>query len=928
VKTTLPLALSAAALAALALAAAPAQDERLPGWEALRARFDLDFDGKVSASEYPRGRSAFRRLDRDRDGFLTEGDFRRDAPAPAETPVAAEAVDTSPEALEFFETRIRPLLAARCYECHSGAAPKLKGGLRVDGREWLVAGGSSGPAIVPGDPDASLLVQAVRYSDDDLRMPPKQALDDAAVKDLEHWVGLGAPWPGSPAKDPAAPDGAREHVPYGQRDIDFDAARAQWPFTAPVRHDPPEVRDQDWAWSPIDRFLLAAMEKQGIAPVGDADRRTWLRRVTFDLTGLPPTPEEIATFEKDRSPTAFETVVDRLLASPAFGERWGRHWLDVARYAESSGKDSNVLYPHAWRYRDWVIAAFNRDLAYDRFLTEQIAGDLLPASDDDGRAQQVIATGYLALGAKGHTTRDARQFALDVADEQVDAISQGMLGLTVACARCHDHKFDPIPTSDYYAMAGILLSTETLYGTQRGLGNLRPADLVDLPAGANVPNGPAMDAATRRRLERARDAATPLAESAPVQPRTGAPADAARPDPQAALRARLAREQSAILDGLLARFGPDGRALPSNRLAMGVDEGRARDVAVLERGELDKPGRVVRRGVPQVMTDGTQPAIGAGSGRSELAAWIASPSNPLTARVWSNRVWLHLFGAGIVPTPDNFGASGQPPDHPELLDWLATELVRNGWSTKDLVRRIVLSHAYRLASQDDPRCERVDPEVVTLWRFPERRLEAEEIRDAMLAAAGTLPTAPPVGSPVGTLEGVVRREELIAPALAERPVRSVYLPILRGRIPDLLEVFDAADPDFVTGDRDETTVATQALTLMNDADVLALSDALAARLLAHPGDDDDRVVMAFELTLGRKPSATEKDAVRRFLREFPKAASQGEPGAGTGRRDSRDDRRGRRGTEDARPGARDPRALAWSAFAQSLFLSAEFRELG
>jgi hypothetical protein len=946
--------LSACALASLALAAQDVERSQL--FEGLLRRFDLDLDGRIGPAEYPREARVFRRLDRDRDGFLTARDFgpaRPDA-APASVPGAPARPAPSAEQLEFFESRVRPVLAAACFECHSGATARPKGGLRLDSLESLLAGGQSGPAIVPGDPDASLLVTAVRYDDEELQMPPKQRLDALAVADLERWVASGAPWPiarapgGADAADGAgatAPEGA----PFGRREIDIEAGRAFWAFRAPRRSEPPPVKDRAWALSPIDAFLLAAMEARGAAPVGDADRRTWLRRVTFDLTGLPPTPAEIEAFEQDRSSDAHATVVDRLLASKAFGERWGRHWLDVARYAESSGKDSNVLYPHAWRYRDWVIAAFNQDKPYDRFLVEQLAGDLLPAADDDERAQNLIATGYLALGSKGQNERDRRQFALDVADEQIDALSQGMLGLTIACARCHDHKFDPIPTQDYYAMAGILLSTETRYGTMRGPGNNHPSTLTALPAGADVPNGPEMPAAVRRILERLRDGAERQAEAARPAPRTGA-GGGARPAEQDLQRARIARQTADLIDELLGRFDERGRPLPSNRLAMGAVEGRARDVAVLDRGELDRPREVVARGVPQVLT--SEPlAIGAGSGRLELAHWVASSANPLTARVWANRVWLHLFGQGIVPTSDNFGASGMPPDHPELLDWLALELVEHGWSTKHLVRTIVLSRAYRLASQDDARGLAADPELTTLWRFPDRRLEAEAIRDAMLFASGRLQLEPPVGSPVGVLEGIPRNQAVLSAITAERPVRSVYLPILRGELPDALAVFDVADPAFVTGQREDTNVATQALYLMNDPDVIAAADAFARRLIAQAEGDDARIELAFQLALGRPASGSEKQAARRFLDEFERLAPGEGNGAAVGRggergrgardtvRDPGGATRGAAGSggnpaRDAGDAARDSdsaprgRFAAWSAFAQSLFASAEFRYLG
>jgi hypothetical protein len=652
------------------------------------------------------------------------------------------------------------------------------------------------------------------------------------------------------------------------------------------------------------------MEARDLTPVKDADKHTWLRRVTFDLTGLPPTPEETAAFVADGSEHAYEVVVDRLLAARAFGERWARHWLDVARYAESSGMDSNVLYPHAWRYRDWVIEAFARDMPYDQFLRQQLAGDLEPAADATERAWNLIATGYLALGPKNHNERDPRQFALDVADEQIDAVARGMLGLTLACARCHDHKFDPVPIEDYYALAGIFLSSETRYGTHETPGNRRAAPLIELPAEAAVPNGPRREpllaqlfARSGERMERRRE-------------RKGG--DNERLE-------REDRQRQAQAEDLAARFDGDGNALATNKLAMGVVEGQPRDVAVLERGELDKPGALATRGMPQVLR-ATSPKIAAGeSGRRELAAWIASAENPLTARVWVNRVWLHLFGRGLVASPDNFGAGGEAPDHPELLDWLASEFIARGWSTKTLVRELVLSHAYRLDSAHDQRNAETDPEALTRWRMGERRLEAEAIRDAILAVSGSLQSAP-VGSPTGAAEGILRREELANALARERPVRSIYLPTLRGHMVDALEVFDAPDAAFVTGDREETSVATQALFLMNDEDVLRAADHFAERLLAREESDELRIRRAFELALARTPTQHELGAALAFLERYTKLAGP-TPASDGDRRRARPPRHDR-----ARPGALDapaaPRQAAWSAFAQALFQSAEFRTIG
>ena len=904
------------AVCATALVAAQERDGKAL-WQAMRQRFDTDLDGRVSRAEYPRSAASFRRLDRDRDGWISEADF---ASAPAPAPAApADALDPSdamtPEAAAWFESKVRPLLVGNCHECHSAASGKVKGGLRLDSREAVLTGGSSGPAVLPGDVEGSLLVRAVRHADDDYAMPPKRKLPDEQIAVLEEWVRRGAPWP----KSAAAADAP---VASAQIDYDFDEARREhWAFRPLAQVEPPVLEENKWSQDPVDRFLLAAMEAKGVRPVADADKRTWLRRVTLDLTGLPPTPEELAAFEADRAGDAHEKVVDRLLASPGFGERWGRHWLDVARYAESSGKERNVAYPHAWRYRDWVVEAFNKDLPYDRFLEAQLAGDLLPASGPDARASNLVATGYLAVGPKSHNARDKRQFMLDVADEQLDALSQGMLGLTIACARCHDHKFDPIPIEDYYSLAGILVSSETRYGTQRSQGNDHPSELVELPADASLPNGPPMQPFVRTAIERVRDTTERQAERQAEQnlaARTGADN---RPEAVNRVRQRALEQQTKILGELLSRWDDDGRANAKNRVAMGVVEGKPRDIAVLQRGELDRPGDIAPRGFLTVLEPYGAPEIGSGSGRLELARWIASASNPLTARVWVNRVWSHLYGDGIVPTVDNFGYSGQAPDHPGLLDWLARSFLEDGWSTKKLVRRLVLSRAYRLASVDDPRGVERDPELRTLWRFPERRLEAEAIRDSMLAAAGVLQTRPPIGSNSAFLEGVLRNEQVMELVQDRRPVRSLYLPMLRDHLPEALAVFDMADPSFVVGRREETNVATQALFLMNDPTVLEASDALAAKLLDLQGDDAQRIAAAFERALGRKPSSAETAAVQGFLADFDTGAPA------TGRSGPVGRRFGRARLGAANP-VEDPRLAAWSAFVQTLFESAEFRHLG
>ncbi len=820
---------------------------------------------------------------------------------PAERQATGTPAQPTAAQVEFFEKSVRPLLAGSCYNCHSNTATKLRGGLKLDSLASILAGGDTGPAIVPGDVEHSLLIKAVRYLDHDLEMPPKKQLPDAQVKVLEQWVAMGAPHPDALAGITV--------VPAPRPTMDIAKGREFWSFQPPTKQDPPAVKNAAWSRSAVDQFLLAGMEAKGLTPAPDADKRTLARRVTFDLTGLPPTPEEITAFEKDRSPDAYENLVDRLLASPRFGERWGRHWLDVARYAESSGKESNIVYPHAWRYRDYVIDSFAKDKPYDRFLREQLAGDLLPAANDDERAANIIATGYLAIGSKGHNTRGVPQFTMDLVDEQIDAVGQGILGVTVACARCHDHKFDPIPQRDYYAMAGIFLSTQTQYGTYRTQGNSHPATLADLPAGAHLPDGPTMPSALRSaykqqlaRVESQEKEAEALRLKAREAMRGGADRNAAlTAEQQRQLqRTRFADGQTEQVSDLLARYGEDGKATGANRLAMGAAEKqKPTDARLLSRGEIEKPGEAVPRGFPQVLTGPGAPVIRTGSGRRELADWITDESNPTTARVWANRVWMQLFGAGIVPTPNNFGASGSPPTNQPLLDWLAVDLMEHDWSTKHLIRTLVTSHAYRMSSRADQRALEVDPDNTLVWRMPKRRLEAEEIRDAMLMCAGTLDLTPPVGSTAAFMEGADRNPLVSRMIGTEEPVRSVYLPVLRDHVNEMLDVFDFAEPAFVSAGRETTSVPTQALFMMNSERVTKAAQSMADRLLAVNLSDTERVQRAFELCYGRRPTQGEMVAVTTFFKGFPQAQ-----------------------------GGRDMRAVqrqGWTAFCQALFQAAEFR---
>ena len=518
--------------------------------------------------------------------------------------------------LSFFEAKIRPVLIENCYKCHSATSDKIKANFVLDTREGLRKGGDLGVAVVPGNLEESLLIQAVRYKDDDLKMPPKTKLPDEAIADLERWVAMGAP-------DPR--DGKAPVVAKG---IDIEAGRNYWAFQPPRKSTPPEVKDETWPRSDIDRFLLARLEAKGLKPVADADRYTLIRRVYFDLIGLPPRPEEIESFVADPSPAALEGVVDRLLAMPQFGERWGRHWLDVARYAESSGKQVNYNYPQAWRYRDYVIDAFNADKPFDRFIKEQIAGDLLPASNPVERATQTVATGFLAIGPKPHVERSAVQFQLDMADEQIDVTSQAFLGLTVACARCHDHKFDPIPSRDYYAMAGIFNSTQTRYGTLRIVQNQNPARADPPGRRFGSTGGPrAADRRARGSSWRARSSST------------------ARPTSPTRRRARRSSScrSSGRESGCTCTRASSTRTRPTGHpscIAMGVvDRSEPRDSPLYQRGELEKPGEIVPRGVVQVVSRkmpddhaGERPArAGRMAGLAREPAHGACPGQPRLA---------------------------------------------------------------------------------------------------------------------------------------------------------------------------------------------------------------------------------------------------------------------------------------------------------
>ena len=800
----------------------------------------------------------------------------------------------------FFESRIRPVLVEHCYECHSAETGRSKGGLMLDTRDAIRAGGDTGPAVVPGDPAKSLLLTAMKHADPDLQMPPKKPrLPERVIADVEAWIRRGA-------ADPRT--GATVANSAAQPPVSIGEGRKFWSYQRPVAHMIPTTKHAGWARRDLDAFVLAKLEEGNLTPSPDASAITFLRRVHFDITGLPPSPEEAAVFanawadpEKDRD-ALIRSAVDRLLASPHFGERWGRHWLDVARFAESNGRESNLTFPHAWRYRDYVIDAFNKDRPYDRFITEQIAGDLLPARDDSERARLLVATGFLAFGAKGLNEMSKAQFAADLADEQLDTVTRAIMASSVACARCHDHKTEPFSREDYYALAGIFKSTKTYYGTWIDSENNNGGELLRLPdlPGQTVPNRPATLAEmTRLKSDLAKLNQDELEQNAYIA--------------QAKLTGRdISGEFNRLLgnalrilwsrggvEGRLATVDDAGRALP---LCMGVqDAEKIQHARLLERGEIAHPGPEIPRGFPRVFEiRGVSEPGKTYSGRLELARWLASPEHPLTARVMANRVWRHLFGAGLVRTTDNFGFSGGRASHPELLDHLALKFVESGWSVKSLIREIVLSRTYRQASAHRDGSFQRDPENRLLWRMNKRRLDAEVIRDSMLVVSGQLDPSRRKGSLVAELDGqsvsLIGFNDRIPADLDGSRHRSVYLPVLRDQLPDGMDLFDAAEPSLVTGDRSVTNVPLQALYLMNGAFVQGRAEALARRVISETGSEEDRIARSFQLCFTRQPDDTELAVAREFFQSA-------------------------RG--DASSASDDLAALA--AFCQSLLATAEFR---
>jgi hypothetical protein len=718
--------------------------------------------------------------------------------------------------LAFFEAKIRPVLVEKCYSCHSANADELKAGLRLDSRDGILQGGDSGAAAVPGNPPDSLLIQALHY--DTYEMPPTGKLPVNIIADFEHWIEIGMPDP-------------RDHAgPMTKAGINIEEGRKFWSFQPLANVEPPAVKDVAWPRSGSDRFILAKLEASDLAPAADADRATWLRRVTFDLIGLPPSLEEMEEFAADDSPDAEERVVDRLLESPHFGERWGRHWLDVARFAESSGGGRSLMFKDAWRYRDYVIQSVNDDKRFDAFIKEQIAGDLLPATTDAEKSEHLIATAYLMLGAHNYEEQDKRALEMDVADEQIDTVGRGLLGMTVSCARCHDHKFDPIPTADYYALAGIFRDTKMLIHENVSMWTTR-----DLP----------VDDAQAEALRKYDVAFAKLK------------------DQIAAVKKRAGGKKSKDVTALEKKLASLQKKAPDRPTAMAVEDAdKIEDCQICIRGSIQHRGPAVPRGVLQVATVGSPPKFPQdASGRLELAEWIINPQNPLAARVYVNRVWYYLFGEGIVRTLDNFGTTGETPSNPELLDYLAARFMNEGWSTKRLVRELVLSRAYRMSTAGNAKAVAADPENRLLWRMNRKRLDAESLRDSMLMINGRLDLT--IGGP--NISGQVPDAKAAVKSVSEYGYvfndvrRSVYTPAFRNRMHELFEVFDFANQNSSVMKRNVTTVAPQALLMLNGTFVMSQARAAAEQTLSSDNASDDELIeQAFLQTLGRPPTDDER----------------------------------------------------------------------
>jgi len=916
-------------------------------------------------------------------------------------PSLAAATD---DGTAFFESKIRPVLVKHCYECHSSEAGELKGSLSLENAASVLKGGDSGAILVAGKPTESLIVEALKY--DGLEMPPSGKLPDDVIRDFEKWIEMGAP-------DPRSGDAAKVHAKVA---IDVEAGRKFWAFQPPVKAPLPTVKNPSWPAGWIDQFILAEQEAVGLTPSTEVDRPRLIRRLTLALTGLPPTEDEVLAFVSDSDPQAVAKVVDRLITTRAYAETWARHWLDVARYADSNGGDFNATFHDAWRYRNYVIEAYASDMPFDQFVREQLAGDLLPSDREEDSTRQLIATGFLVIGPKMLSERDKLKLTMDVIDEQVDTVGKALLGMTMGCARCHDHKFDPIPTADYYALAGIFRSTECMDGEiQKYVSDFvrRPLPIAPEHAAAlnkynsekkaldkqlkdakeslkkaeselksAMTSGPSIvvddSDATKVGEWKAsvhskpfvgegyihddqKDKGTKSIRYLPKLPNSGmyevrlaytasggrasnTPVVVQHADGKADLV--IDQRKAPAIDGQYQPVGQfrfttdmeafveigtkdtDGHVIadavafvsldpatetakvdtsaleaavkaaqavvkqleddlkeltktapPPAPMAMAIREAKsAEDCSICIRGEPRQLGPQVPRGFLQVAMTGERPELPkTNSGRRELAEWIASDKNPLTARVYVNRVWQKLMGEGLVRSLDNFGELGERPTHPALLDRLTVEFIEHGWSTRWLVRQIVLSRTYAQDSRDRPDAFLIDPENRKLWRANRRRLSAEQLRDSLLVVSGQLQPSE-AGSPVaGMGQLVVENNNSSSSAKQfEAPVRTLYLPVIRNEVSPLLTVFDFADPDFVVGRRETTTVPAQSLILLNNPFLAESAQRTTDRMFREASPSDDQRIDWAAMQMWSRPVTSDERAriVEYLTQERPAGADE------------------------------------------------------
>ena len=797
--------------------------------------------------------------------------------------------------LEFFESKVRPLLATQCYSCHSSKATIVQGGLRLDSREAILRGGHSGPAVVPGSPSESRLIRALKHEVQP-PMPPWGKLEPQKIAVLAEWIRRGAPWPEEPSST-ASTGGTPSSKP---------GAKLHWAWQPISPEWPPSVEGSAWPRDSIDQFTLQRLLQKDLEPAPPADPATLLRRVYFDLTGLPPRPEAVESFLADPSNEQYESIVDALLSSSHYGERWGRWWLDVTYYGDTLDTGSEIPATQAWRYRDYVIRSFNENKPINRFIQEQISGDLLPAKDVRERNELVVATGYLAIGPWAIVLADKPQLQMDTIDQQLEMIGRGILGLTLGCARCHDHKFDPISLQDYYGMAGILKSTRTLHGKYKPDGVFSDVNKVQLVETVDE---------RKRREEKLRRYEQ---ETAMLQKIVESlkESKAGLKDPEASDK-EASEEIDAKIKSLEIRIGLLDFNKPLPPFAYAVqDEEKPKDCRIAIRGNAHQVGQEVPRGFVQLVSFEEPQSAWNGSGRLELAKWLTDDRQPLTPRVYVNRVWQQLFGAGIVRSSDNFGIRGDLPSHPKLLDFLASEFVQQGWSTKKLVRRLVLTSTYRMSASPNAVAQEIDPENRLLWRMNPRRLEAETIRDSILVITGMLdPTAGGATLPTHSLETFVPNLTTFNPSRVIKTARlpehlryrrTVYLPIFRTKQMkelDILNYFDFPAPTQVNALRRTTVVPTQSLFLLNSPWIMEQAEALATKLTQNDELlDSQRVSQLIVRIFNRKPQESEIMRGLDFVYESERRLRADETAANAG----------------------PPGRLAWAAFIQMLLASNEF----